>query len=585
MSIHQRVFGYYKPFAPAISGALVLLVGSIAFNLLKPWPIKFVIDFLLQDQIKIPDWLPIDSFQGALVGAVVALVLIHLIWGILNLASNFWLIEIGLKALLKIRAECFEKLQVFGLQYHDHQNSSDLVYRVAYDTQSIQTFLNRGFATFVSSGLTLVGIFLVLWNMNHFLTLLSLVVVPFLVLAILFYAGRIRRYSTKVQEKESSVLKRVNEVLSNQRLVRVMNRRWFEQEQFERECQTSLSANRSLNKTNLASSLVIGLIMAFGTALLLYFGAQEVQRGYLTVGDLWIFISYLAMFYQPLEQLSYTAWAMEGAAAGAERVFTIMDYEGVIEDDEKLPDLPGPRGELVVQNVEFSYETSKPVLNGIHFVIDPGQTVAFVGGTGAGKTTLLSLIPRLYEPEQGEIRVDGNDISEYNRASLRSHISMVLQETLLVNGSIRDNLLYAKTDAGDEACWKALEAAQADEFVRDLENGLDSLVGEKGVRLSGGQRQRLGIARAFLKEAPILLMDEPTSSLDLRTEAELMDALAKVSQAPTTLIVTHRLNTIHHVDRIFVLEDGVIVEEGTGPELLDKKGVYADLWYAAQKQV
>ncbi len=581
MNIHRRIIEYYRPFLWPILGSLLVLIGSIGLNLLKPWPVKYVIDGLLKESGGWPDWLPVDTLHGALLVATLGLITIHLLWGLFNLAANFWLIEIGLNALVRLRSECFEKLHILSMSYHNHRNSSDLVYRVAYDAQSIQTFFNRGFATVFGSGLTLVGILLVMWQKSTFLTLLSFGVVPFLLGTIFFFAQKIRRGSVAVQERESRVLRQVNDSLRNVKLVRVMNRRFFENKIFMEACDGARSAARSLDRTNLASTLVVGLVTAAGGALILYFGALEVAEGNLQVGDLWLFLAYLAMFYQPLEQLSYTAWAIEGAAAGAGRVFEVLDAAEEEDEGRELPDLDIAKGAIRFDDVHFSYgggEQQVPVLRGLSFEIKPGSRVAFVGGTGAGKTTLLSLMPRLYDTTSGVICVDGKDVSRFNRFSLRRHISMVLQETLLLDGTVMENLRYASPDADESACWGALEAAQAADFVRALPQGPDTPIGEQGVRLSGGQRQRLGIARAILRSSPILLLDEPTSSLDLRTEAEFMDALVSVSQRPTTLMVTHRLNTIHLFDHIYVLENGRIQESGTGPELLEQNGIYRQLW-------
>lgn len=580
MNIHSRIIRYYRPFRLAILGALGVLILSVGFNLLKPWPVKYVVDSLLAGDDDLPWWIPAETFEGALLMSVLALVGIHLIWGALNLVANFWLIRIGLNALVRLRGECFQKLQMLALRFHDRHPSGDLVYRVAYDTQAIQTFFNRGFGTVVGSCLTLIGIVLVMWQMNIFLTLLSLLVVPFLLMAILLFAGRVRQDSNRVQEEESRVLQRLNDSLLNIRLIRVLGRGGEERKQFIGACRQSLDAARALDRTNLISTWVVGGITALGGALLLYFGAREVQAGTLQVGDLWVFLSYLAMLYQPLEQLSYTAWAMEGAAAGAERVFSVLDDGDIEKNESDRPDLPALRGRIEFSEVDFSYDRDKPVLNRIQAVIEPGQTVAFVGGTGAGKTTLLSLVPRLYEPDSGGVLIDGLELVRYNRASLRSQISMVMQQTLLVNGSVRDNLLLARADATDDDCWEGLEQARAAEFVHMLEGKLDGRIGEQGARLSGGQRQRLGIARAFIRHSPILLLDEPTSSLDPRTEEELMEALENVSARPTTLLVTHRLSVVHSCDLIYVLKNGRIVESGTGPELLEAGGEYSELWQA-----
>jgi ATP-binding cassette subfamily B protein/subfamily B ATP-binding cassette protein MsbA len=306
----------------------------------------------------------------------------------------------------------------------------------------------------------------------------------------------------------------------------------------------------------------------------------EVQKGSITVGDLFVFFSYLAMLYGPLEQLSYTAWAMEGAMAGAQRVFEVLDTADDVPDRAGARRLPDGQGKVELDHVTFGYQPDQPILKDVSLTIQPRETVAIVGGTGAGKTTILALLPRFYDPQQGRVLVNDEDIKGVKKASLRSNIALVLQETLLLNGTIRENIAYGRPGAREDEIRAAAEMAEALDFIEKLPYGFETQVGERGVKLSGGQRQRIGIARAFLRKAPILLMDEPTSALDLETESEIMGTLNRLMTRPTTIIVTHRLSTIHHVDRIYVMENGRIVETGKGAELLAAGGVYARLWNA-----
>ncbi len=582
MNLYHRVTLYYRPFCGPILLALLFLLLATGLKLLTPWPLKWVISNVLQSPG--PEYyLPVPGgpweFLTAIAVCAGLLVVIHLFWGLFNLLNNYWLVEIGLRALWRLRTEVFARLQFLPLIYHDHRRSGDSSFRVAYDTQSIQTFFNRGFATVISSGLMLVGITTVLLYINIFLTLVALAVVPFLLAAIYYFAHRIREESGEVQRRESDVLSRVTESLAGIRVVHAFNREEHEVEHFSRECESSLTANRKLTMTQVASSLVIGIITAAGTAALLYFGAERVQDGTIDIGDLILFISYLAMLYQPLEQLSYTVWAMEGAAAGAARVFEVLDADDRVPDAPNAEELSSGPGSIELRNVGFGYDETTQVLKGLTLNVEPGRTVALVGGTGSGKTTILSLVPRFYDIQQGSVLVDGRDVREVTKTSLRRRMSIVLQETFLMNATIRDNIAYGRPGASMEEIEQAASAAQAGEFIRSLPNGYDTEVGERGVRLSGGQRQRLGLARAFLRDSPILLLDEPTSALDPRTEGELMDALKHLMGKPTTLIVAHRLTTVHHADVIHVLQDGCIAESGTGPELLDKRGLYHEMWH------
>jgi ATP-binding cassette subfamily B protein/subfamily B ATP-binding cassette protein MsbA len=338
-----------------------------------------------------------------------------------------------------------------------------------------------------------------------------------------------------------------------------------------------LHANLRLTLTNVNSALVISTLMVLGTAAMYYLGTLHVLAGTLTLGSLLVFSAYLLMLYQPLESLTYTAWAMEGATAGARRCFEVLDRADDVVDAPDAKAITGTAGALGFQNVSFSYG-SQPVLHGIDLSISPNQIVAVVGGTGAGKSTLLSLVPRFYDTNSGTVTLDGRDLRTITKKSLRAQIAIVLQDTLLFSTTIRENIAYGRPDATDDEIREAARRAQADEFITRLPDGYDSPVGERGGHLSVGQRQRLGIARAFLKDAPILLLDEPTSALDPTTEAAIMETIKDLMHGRTTLIVTHRLATIHRVDRIVVLEHGRMVEQGTGAELVAKGGVYAKLY-------
>ena len=584
MNLVLRILGYYRPFAGRILGAFLLLGLATALNLLKPWPLKFVVDGVLASphgDIILPLLPGTWSFSAALALTCGVLVGIHLLWGAVNLAQTHALIAVGLKALLRVRTELYAYLQSLPLRFHDARRSTDSSFRVAYDAQAIQTYFNRGFATILGSVLTLAGTFVVMFRMSPKLAFLSLAVVPFLMMAIARYAGRIRRETAALQAQESDVLARANEGLSSIRVVHAFGREAHEVDLFRREARQSLEANLRLSMTPVASTLVVGTLLAAGTAVLLWAGAGEVAAGRMTLGDLLVFLAYLGMLYAPLEQLSYTTWSMEGAAGAAQRVFEVLDTPDEVPDPAKPQKIPAGHGTIEFREVDFRYPRGDEVLHGLSFTIAPGESVAIVGGTGAGKTTLLSLLPRFYDPTGGSICFHGIDLRELAKKELRARQALVLQETVLLNGSIRENIAYGRPGASFREIEKAAEEAQADAFIRGLPRGYDTAVGERGVMLSGGQRQRIGIARAFLRDAPILLLDEPTSALDAATEKELLDVLGRLMSRPTTLLVTHRLHAAHRADRILVLERGRLVEEGRGEELLAKKGAYWKLWQAA----
>ena len=577
MSIYRRVLRYYRPFWGQTVFGLVLTLCGIGLNLLKPWPFKIIVDdFLRPNGAARSDWhlwIPL---------LCLALVVIQLFWGIINWITNYLFVKIGLQALLKLRTDLYSYLQSLSLKYHDMHRSSDSSFRVAYDSQSIQTIYNKGFTNIFGSTITLAGTFLIMVRLDWQLTLLSLAIVPPVVGAIYFFAHRIRRESTFIQERESAILAQVQEGLSSIRMVHAFGREEFEVGQFHQQASQSLQANLRLTLTNVNSALVISTLIVVGTAAMYYVGTLHVLADTLTLGSLLVFSAYLLMLYQPLESLTYTAWAMEGATAGAKRCFEVLDRQDDVVDSPKAIAISSARGLIEFQNVSFAYAQDRRVLHNLDLTISPNQIVALVGGTGAGKSTLLSLVPRFYDPTSGSVMLDGCDLREITKKSLRAQIAIVLQDTLLFSTSVRENIAYGRPDATEEEIVDAARRAQADEFIRQMPNGYQSAVGERGGHLSVGQRQRLGIARAFLKNAPVLLLDEPTSALDPATESAIMDTIKDLMRGRTTLIATHRLATVHNVDQIIVLEHGHIVEQGPGSELVARGGVYAKL-YASGK--
>jgi len=573
MSIYRRVLRYYRPFlGQTIFGLFLSLIG-IGLNLLKPWPFKVIVDDFLRAGPAIRSdwriWIPL---------LCLALVAIQVLWGIMNWITNYLFVKIGLQALLKLRTDLYSYLQSLSLKYHDARRSSDSSFRVAYDSQSIQTIYNKGFTNIFGSTLTLIGTFVIMLRLDWQLTLVSLAIVPLIVGTIYIFAHRIRRESTSIQEQESAMLAQAQEGLSSIRMVHAFGREEFEVRQFQQQARQSLQANLRLTLTNVNSALVISTLMVVGTAAMYYVGTLHVLAGRLTLGSLLVFSAYLLMLYQPLESLTYTTWAMEGATAGAKRCFEVLDRQDDVVDSQNAIAISSAQGAIAFNSVSFGYGEDRIVLRDINLRIDPNQIVGLVGGTGAGKSTLFSLVPRFYDPTTGSITLDGRDLREITKRTLRAQIAIVLQDTLLFSTTARENIAYGRPDATEEEIIDAARRAQADDFIRQLPNGYASPVGERGGHLSVGQRQRIGIARAFLKNAPILLLDEPTSALDPTTESAIMDTIKELMRGRTTLIATHRLATIHGVDQIVVLEHGRIVEKGPGPELIARGGVYAKLY-------
>lgn len=590
MGIYRRTFTYFRPFTKETVLALSLSLGGIVLGLLKPWPIKVLFDQVLgaapvaegENSIPLAEKFLDLPASSQIFFLCLALIVIHLLVGSINLASNYLFVRVGLKALLRVRTEIYTHLQRLSLKFHDSSRSSDSSFRVAYDSQAIQTIYNRGLSGVFSSLLTLLGVFLIMLWMDPLLTLVSLLILPAVILTIRFFAVRIREQSTHIQERESSVLDIAQEGLRSIRMIHAFNREDHEIHQFTSKARESLRASLKFNMTSIISSLVAASLMAIGTAAMYYVGAHHVLNGTLSIGDLVVFAAYLTSLYAPLESLTYTAWALEGATAGAKRCFEILDRPDDVPEPQSPVPLKETKGAIVFQNVSFGYTPETPrILSDISYAFPPGKTTAIVGGTGAGKSTLLSMIPRFYDPTEGEIFLDDIPLKSFLKFDLREQISLVLQDTLLFSTTVRENIAYGCPNATEEDIIAAAKMACADEFIRQLPQGYASQVGERGGHLSVGQRQRIGIARAFLRNSPILLLDEPTSALDPQTEKSIMDTLYQLMADRTTLIVTHRIPTIHHADHILVLHQGKIVESGTGPELLAQNGRYTSLYNSA----
>jgi ATP-binding cassette, subfamily B, bacterial len=570
---------------------MVLTFVAVIVNSLKPWPFKYIIDGVLPSDAThgteearafIRHWFGSAPPEQVAFWLCTILVGVSVLGALITLVGNYLFIRVGLNALLRLRTDLYACLQSLPLKYHDARRSSDSSFRVAYDSQSIQTTYNRGFVTILSSVVMLIWTFGIMVWMNWPLALTSLAVLPFVTWAIGYFAERVRRQSTTIQERESDLLALTQEGISQIRMVHAFGRESFEIRQFRKRAARSLEAGLRFNITSIVSSLVVGSLMATGTALMYYVGARQVLGGALTLGDLTVFATYLLMLYQPMEQLSYTAWAMEGAAAGAARCFEVLEREDDVPDSPHAKPIEKARGDIVFRDVSFGYSNDRVILRGVNLSITAGESVAFVGGTGAGKSTLLSLVPRFYDPTSGAVFIDGRNLRDLTKKSVRLQIGMVLQDTILFSTTIKENIAYGRPGATDEQIIEAAQRAQAYDFIMNMPHGFASAVGERGSHLSVGQRQRIGIARAFLKNAPILLLDEPTSALDPGTEHAIMETIGELMRGRTTLIITHRLATVHSLGRIVVLEHGTIAEQGTGSELLERAGPYARLFKAGQ---
>jgi ATP-binding cassette subfamily B protein len=563
--------------ASRVVGGLALLLGSTAAALLQPWPLKLVVDSVL-GEVAPPALLAAPSRTVLLSLLVAAIVGLQLVVGALTMLGTNLVVRAALRMVFRLRCALFEHLQKLSLAFHDTTRVGDSLYRVAWDTYAVQTLVNNAIVPATTATLTLAGIGVVMALLDWRVTVAALAIAVPLLWLIRRLDRPMTRTSMRVHERESDVSSRVQETLGAIRAVQAFAREPLERERFERQAAASLHANVHLTLLQTGSQLVVSLLMAVGTAAVIWLAGQRALEGVLTPGDVVLLAAYLVMLYRPLETLAYTAVAVQGAAAGARRVLALLDVQPDVTDAPGARPLPGrAAGALAFERVTFAYGAGAPALRDVSLDVRPGEVVAIVGASGAGKTTLTSLVVRFYDPQAGRITLDGHDLRALTLRSLRESVALVLQDPIIFGSSIRENIAYGRPEATAEEVERAARAANAHEFIVALPRGYDTVVGERGVTLSGGQRQRLAIARAFVKDAPLLILDEPTSALDADNERAILDALSRLMKGRTTLVIAHRLSTVRHADRIVVLEDGAVAESGTHGELLARRRVYARL--------
>ncbi len=499
--------------------------------------------------------------------------------GVLEVLSTYLLVAVGLRMVFKLRCALFAHMQRLSLSFHDATAVGDSLYRVTWDTYSVQEFFNSGIIPALTAIFTLGGIAFVMIAIDWKVTLAALMIGVPLMLFIRRMDKPMTEFSLRVHERESDISTRVQETLTGIRAVQAYGREEFEGSRFRQHAKASMRANLRLTVLESGSQAVIDLLLAAGTAAVIGVTAAEALAGQLTVGDVVLLVAYVAMLYQPLQTLASTAVVVQSAAAGAQRVFALLDAAPDVADAEHAVELQGrASGHIAFEHVSFSYREELLTLRDVCLDIPAGATVALVGPSGAGKTTLASLLIRFYDPKAGRITLDGADLRSLTLQSLRRNIALVLQEAILFSASIRENIAYARPGVALEEIKAAARAAGAHEFIMALPQGYETEIGERGVTLSGGQRQRLSIARAFLKDAPILILDEPTSALDAETEANLLEALERLKKGRTTLIIAHRLSTIRSADQVVVLQDGMVVEVGTHEQLRHGGGPFQRLY-------
>lgn len=567
MSVLGRLLKFAAPYWKRYVLAFIFLLAISGLTLLQPMVIRWVVDGVLAT----------EAYDLLVYGAL-AIFGVAALKGVIQYLQRFNMAYAGQKVVFDIRNTLYEHLQQLSYSFYDQTQTGQIMSRVTSDVDAAQRFLSNGAIQIVSNVVSFFATLILMLSLNWRLTLISMVTVPVLAWRVGVYATKVRPMFAQIQQQVAVVNTRIQENIAGQRVVKAFARKQYEMDKFERDNMELLQRSIRAERLSAINWSLMRLLTEMSLAIILWYGGRQVISSELTLGTLMSFNMLLGQLLGPIRMLGWQVSMVQRTIASGERIFEILDTQADVRDKPGAKPIGEIEGRVTFENVSFAYDGVNMVLNNINLDVSPGETVAILGGTGSGKTTLINLIPRFYDVTEGKILIDGVDIRDVTIESLRRQIGIVTQETFLFSASLRDNIRYGKPEATDQEIIEAAKAAHIHDFIMTLPNGYDTLIGERGVGLSGGQKQRVAIARALLMDARILLLDESTSSVDVETEMQIQQAFSRLLKDRTAFIIAQRLSTVRDADRVIVLDNGTIVEEGTHEELLQLGGIYTAIY-------
>jgi len=580
----RLVFELLRPYRGRLAIVFVAMLFEIGASLAAPWPLKLVIDDALGNH-HLPHWLDWAHQYGgfgkhtlgvALFAGAVTLA-IAVIGAISSYIDNYYTTSVGQWVANDLRLRVYEHLHRLSLRYYDHAKIGALVSTITSDVATIQDFASSSTLDIVIDLITIFFMVGLMFWLNWDFTLIAVAFTPVLLMFIFHFKKAVKEATRAVRARQSEVLSIVQRGLGSIRVTKAFGRQDLEMAHLEAASHATVAAALRARQIKSLMAPMVSVVVAICTAIVLWKGTSLIVAGTMTAGALTVYLAYLKQFFKPVKDLASMTSTVAQTTVALERIETILSADQVIKERAHAVDSGRVKGAIIFDRVSFGYNKDEPVLHEVSFAIEPGQVVGIVGPTGSGKSTVLSLLPRFYDPLLGHIRIDGIDVADYRLAVLRSQIGFVLQDTMLFPGTIRDNIAYGRPEATDDEIIAAAKVANADEFISRMPLGYDAVVGERGDTLSGGQRQRIAIARAVIRNSPILVLDEPTAALDTESESLVIEALRRLMKGRTVIMIAHRLSTLVDADKIIVLKDGVVVEEGTHEGLIARGGVFAGL--------